>query len=129
MSDRILFIEDEPVLRETCTFALLEADFQVIEVSNCLEAILELDNLCPDLVILDEDLPVVDGWETCHLLHSAFGLPVIILGDNYSEEIWDRMLQMGADFYLRMPFSQLELVSRTRAILQRYKKKEKLSQL
>ena len=128
MSDRILLIEDEPVLRKACTLALLEANFQVVEVSNCLEAILELDNLFPDLVILDEDLPVIDGWETCHLLHRACGLPVIILGDNYSEEIWDRMLQVEADFYLRVPFSQVELVSRTRAILQRYKKKEKVSQ-
>ena len=128
MSNRILVIEDEPVLRENCTLALLEADFQVVEVSNCLEAILELDNSYPDLIILDEDLPLVDGWETCYLLHHACGLPVIILGDNYSEEIWDRMLQVGADFYLRMPFSQVELVGRIRAILQRYKKKEMISQ-
>jgi DNA-binding response OmpR family regulator len=128
MSDIILLIEDEPVLRKTCTLALLEADFQVVEVSNCLEAIMELDSLCPDLVILDEKLPLVDGWETSYLLHHACGLPIIVLGDNYGEEIWDRMLRAGADFYLRMPFSRLELVGRIRAILQRYKKRKMIPQ-
>ena len=124
MPGRILIIEDEPNLRKTLYLTLTEANFEVVEVTNCLDALLKLDDFVPDLVVLDEDLPLVDGWETCYLLHHARGLPVIILGDDFADEIWDRTLQAGADFYLRLPFNRLELKSRIKAILRRYRKNE-----
>ena len=72
-----------------------------------------------DLIIIDEDLPLLDGWEACHQLRQTFGIPVVLFGDDYDVDVWLRVLQVGADFYLRMPFSSLELAARARAIIRR----------
>ncbi len=119
--DTILVIEDEPVLMQQLTSSLSQAVFNVVGVTNYLEALLGMDDFKPDLVIMDEDLPLDDGWEACYQLHRAFGLPVILLGVNYGGDIWLRALEAGADFYLRIPFSSLELTARARAIIRRYK--------
>ncbi len=117
----IMVIEDEPVLMQQLSSSLSQAVFNVVSVTNYLEALLSLDNFQPDLVIMDENLPLVDGWEACYQLHCAFGLPVILVGADYADDAWAKALEAGADFYLRIPFSSLELTARAKAIIRRYK--------
>lgn len=121
MPDRILIIEDEPSLSKELASALTEAGFVVVNVSNYLEALSKLDELKPDMVIVDEALG--ESMEVCYQLHSTFGIAVILLGKDCGDEIWAKALvEAGADFYLRKPFSHLELAARVKAILRRYKK-------
>jgi len=120
-TDRILIIEGEPALRRELTSALTQATFIVADVANYHEALLKLE-FNPDLAIVDEVLPGGDGIEACSQLHSTFNTPVILLGSDSSGKAWMRAVEAGADFYLRKPFSYLELVVRVRAILRRYKK-------
>jgi len=123
MPDKVLIIVDEPSLNEELTSVLEGAGFSVASIPDYSKAFLELYELKPDLVILDEVLPARDGIEACSELYGIFGIPVILLGKDPSAEIWKRAVDAGADFYLRKPFSKLVLVARVKAIFRRCKGK------
>lgn len=124
MAHRILIIEDDPPLRRKLASALAEAAFKVASISDYSGMLWKLNEFKPDLVITDEELPLLDGWEACYWLHRTFGIPVIVLGRDSSDKAWARVAEAGADFYLRVPFSYLELAARVKAILRRYKKEQ-----
>jgi len=126
-TDSILIVEGEPFLRERLISSLNGSGFKVVGVVNYFEAIWRLGEFKPDLIIIDEDLPLLDGWEACYQLRQTFGIPVILLGDDYDGDVWLRAVQVGADFYLRMPFSSLELAARAKAVIRRYKWRDALS--
>ena len=75
----------------------------------------------PDIVIMDEVLPSGDGMEACYQLHGTFGILVILLGEDFSDEVWGRVMEAGADLYLLKPVRYRELVARVKAIFRRYK--------
>ena len=117
----ILIIEGEPNLRGNLASALTEVGFIVADVRDYPEALQKLDEFKPDIAIVDEALSNEDGREACYQLHSAFGIPVIVLGEDSSDEVWERVMEVEADLYLIKPFSYRELVARIKAILRRYK--------
>ena len=118
----ILIVEGKPALRIELISALTGDNFRVTDTSDYLEALWQLDESEHDLVIMNVELPLIDSWEACYWLHQAFGIPIILLGRDSSDEAWVRAVQAGADFYLREPFNCLELAARVKAILRRYKK-------
>ena len=121
MADNILIIEGDPALRTGLTSALTEAGFAVVNVPDYSELLLESDEFKPDIVIMDEVLAGGDGMEACCQLHSTFGVPVVLLGEDSSDEMWGRVMEAEADLYLIKPFSYPELIARMKAILRRYK--------
>ena len=123
----ILIIEGEPNLRRELASALTEVGFTVVDVRDYPEALLKLDELKPNMVIVDEVLPGGDGMEVCYQLHSTFGIPIVLLGEDSSDEMWERVMEAEADLYLIKPFSYRELAARVKAILRRYKAKGKMS--
>ena len=127
MTDSILIIEGEPNLRRELASALTEVGFTVVDVRDYPEALLKLDEFKPNMVIVDEVLPGGDGMEVCYQLHSTFGIPIVLLGEDSSDEMWERVMEAEADLYLIKPFSYRELAARVKAILRRYKAKEKIS--
>jgi len=118
----ILIIEGEPTLRARLTSTLTKAGFVVADVADYPEALAKLDEFSPDMAIVDEVLPGGDGKYACSQLHSAFGIPVILLGKDSSGEAWMAAVQAGADFYFTKPSPHQELVTRVKAILRRYKR-------
>jgi len=123
----ILIIEGEPNLRRELASTLTEVGFTVVDVRDYPEALLKLDELKPNMVIVDEVLPGGDGMEVCYQLHSTFGIPIVLLGEDSSDEMWERVMEAEADLYLIKPFSYRELAARVKAILRRYKAKGKMS--
>jgi len=118
--DRILIIDTESSLGEELVPALAEAGFSVARISSYPEAMLSLEVLKPDIIILNHTSE--ENLEACHQLHTTSGLPVILLGEDYSDSIWRRaMIVAEAEFYVRKPFCMEELVARMKAILRRYK--------
>jgi two-component system response regulator RegX3 len=119
VTQRILLVDDEADIVETVSWALRRDGF-VVEVrydgETALEAALAEQF---DLVILDIMLPRLSGTEVCRRLRAESDVPIIMLTARDSEV--DRVLglELGADDYVTKPFSNAELVSRTRALLRR----------
>lgn len=122
MSDRILIIEDRPASDKGLTSALTEAGFSVASVPGYPEVLLKLDDLKPDVIIVDGLLPGRDDIEVCSQLRDTFGVPIVLLGEDSSDEMWERVMESEADLYQIKPFSCLALVARVKAILRRYKR-------
>ncbi len=116
-----MVVEEDATLRNELNSVLSEAVFGVTGCANYLEALFKLDEFKPDLVILDEVLPLVNGWEACYQLRWILGVPAILIGKSSGDDAWVRALRVGADFYLRIPFSYTVLTARVKAILRRYK--------
>jgi len=122
MTDRILVIGGDPSLRNELVSVFSEADFTVDNVSDYPEALSKLDESKPDIIVMDAVLPNRDGIEACSELHDTFGIPVVLLGEDSTDETWERVTEAGADFYQVKPCGYRSLVARVKAILRRYKK-------
>ena len=119
MNERILVVEDSEAILDAVTDALAAEGFQVQGASDGRVG-LETAQADPfDLVILDLMLPGLSGTEICRRLRAESAVPIIMLTARDSEA--DRVLglEIGADDYITKPFSEVELVSRVRAILRR----------
>ena len=98
----------------------LEHDgFDVIEAHRGLQAIQNIREKMPDLVILDIMLPDMDGFEVLQIIREGSSVPVIMLTARGEEDDRIRGLELGADDYVTKPFSPRELGSRVKAVLRR----------
>lgn len=118
----VLLVEDEPAQREVLAYNLEAEGFRVIPASNGEEALLLVEEEAPDLVLLDWMLPNVSGIEVCRQLKGRPGtrsLPILMLSARSEEVDRVRGLETGADDYVVKPYSIVELMARTRALLRR----------
>jgi two-component system KDP operon response regulator KdpE len=116
---RILVVDDEPRMVRFIRLNLEHDGFQVSEASSGTQALEQLRNQLPDLVLLDIMLPDLDGFETLSMIREFSSVPVIMVTAKGEESERVRGLELGADDYIPKPFSPRELVSRIRAVLRR----------
>jgi two-component system, OmpR family, response regulator len=119
MAKSILIADDDPHIREVLAFALDKAGLAARSVEDG-EAVLEaVAHSAPDLIILDINMPKMDGLEVCRRLRADSNIPILFLSSR-DDEI-DRVLgiELGADDYVVKPFSPREVVARVTAILRR----------
>ncbi len=119
---RLVLVEDDPDLSTTLGIALERDGYQVARFSTGRDGLEGILDSPPDLVILDLNLPDLDGLGVCRELRetpAVADLPIIILTARVTES--DRVLglDLGADDYITKPFSLRELRSRIRALLRR----------
>lgn len=117
---RILVADDDPAVRESLRRSLSFNGYQVTLASDGTEALTAAADPAPDLVLLDVNMPGVDGLEVCRRIRaSGSDVPVLILTARV--EVGDRVLGLdaGADDYLPKPFALEELLARIRALLRR----------
>jgi len=113
-------VDDDPSVRDSLRRSLEFNGYEVSTADNGQLALEALDNVAPDAVILDVNMPVMDGLEACRQLRAAgHDLPVLML--TAREDVRDRVLGLdaGADDYLPKPFALEELLARLRALLRR----------
>jgi DNA-binding response OmpR family regulator len=115
----ILIVDDEPRIRDFVRMNLEMEHYRVLEASNGLEALEQLREFLPDLIVLDVMMPEMDGFETLKAIREVSTVPVIMLTVRQSEQDRIHGLDLGADDYLAKPFSPRELLSRIRALLRR----------
>lgn len=118
-SKQVLIIENEPSLREELVFAFYQAGFLVSAVTDFYNAFLKLHELKIDLIIMESFLPSDDGFEICRDFHNIFNVPIILLGQDSRDEVWEKVMEAGADHYEVKPCKYLALVARAKAILRR----------
>jgi DNA-binding response OmpR family regulator len=115
----ILVVEDDLALSDVISFTLRRAGFAVATAydgESALESWLALD---PRLVLLDLNLPKLDGLALCRRIRAESKTPIIILSVQGNDETIVAGLELGADDYIVKPFSPTQLVARIRAVLRR----------
>jgi two-component system phosphate regulon response regulator PhoB len=117
-----LIVEDEAPLVELIRYNLVKEGYEVATATDGEEALLQIEERQPDLVLLDWMLPKLSGIEVCRRLRGKAetrNLPIIMLTARGEESDRIRGLDTGADDYLTKPFSMSELTARIRAVLRR----------
>jgi two-component system alkaline phosphatase synthesis response regulator PhoP len=115
----ILVIDDEPKIVKQAQDYLVRAGFRVLTAGDGKAALATARHERPDLIVLDLNLPEMDGLDVCRALRRESDVPIIMLTARVEET--DRLigLELGADDYITKPFSPRELVARVRAVLRR----------
>ena len=124
---RVLVVDDEPRMIHFIRLNLEHDGYEVIEATSGTEALENLRDRMPDLILLDVMMPEMDGFETLQLLREISTVPVIMLTAKGEEEDRVRGLELGADDYITKPFSPREMVSRVRAVIRRTETPSSLS--
>lgn len=119
MNGTILVVDDEPKIVQQARDYLEKDGFRVLTASNGEMALTHARRERPDLIVLDLNLPGMDGLEVCRALRRQSDVPIIMLTARVDET--DRLigLELGADDYITKPFSPRELAARVRAVLRR----------
>lgn len=118
----IYVVEDDDNIREIETIALKNSNYLVKSFAQASEFYRAMDDILPDLVLLDVMLPDESGYEIVKRLRSQSQtrhLPVIMVTAKTSEMDMVKGLDDGADDYIKKPFSVMELLSRVKALLRR----------
>lgn len=124
MSKKVLIVDDEPAQIRLASQVLASGGFNVLKASSGQEAVRQVYENKPDLVLLDVMMPEIDGWQTCRLIREATDIPVIMMtGKRNSEDDIVRGLECGADEYLAKPVGNRELMARVKASLRRAEKR------
>ncbi len=122
MTPYILVVEDEDALATLLQYNLEKEGYRVGVAGDGEEALTQVDERLPDVVVLDWMLPKVSGIEVCRRLRASAktrNLPIIMLTARGEESDRVRGLDTGADDYLVKPFAMTELTARLRAVLRR----------
>ncbi len=119
MPSQVLVVDDDPHIRQLLVFALEKAGLSATEAGDGEAALEAVARQAPDLVVLDINMPKLDGLEVCRRLRAKGDLPILLLSSR-DDEI-DRVLgiELGGDDCVVKPFSPREVVARVQAILRR----------
>lgn len=116
----ILIVDDDPHIRELLRVFLKKEGFDTYEASDGEEALVKLEQVKVDLVILDIMMPKMDGWQLCEELRDYYDIPILMLTAKGETSQKIKGFQLGTDDYLVKPFEPMELVMRVKALLKRY---------
>lgn len=119
--NKILLVEDEPKVCELIKAYLVKDGYDVVIAGDGKTAVEQAQSYKPDLILLDLNLPELDGLEVCRIVRKESNVPIIMLTAR-DEEV-DKVvgLEIGADDYVTKPFSPRELAARVSAVLRRYR--------
>jgi DNA-binding response OmpR family regulator len=119
MSAKILVVDDDADLLDVVCYVLRRQQFTVVTATDGLEALAVFEREEPDLVILDVNLPGLDGFEVLRRLRTQGTTPIIMLTVRAEDTDVVGALRLGADEYVTKPFSTSQLVARVQALLRR----------
>jgi two-component system KDP operon response regulator KdpE len=115
----ILVVDDDPGIRESLSKELRSADYETVTASDGREGLASVKSRAPDLILTDLAMPVSDGYELISAVRAASRTPIIVVSVRGGDPDIVRALDLGADDYVRKPFSVAELLARIRAQLRR----------
>ena len=116
---KILVVEDDLSLSDILAFTLRRAGYDVVTAYDGIVALQLWQAEKPDLVVLDLNLPKLDGLDVCRQIRSQAQTPIIILSVRSGDEAVVKGLELGADDYVVKPFSPNQLVARIQAVSRR----------
>jgi DNA-binding response OmpR family regulator len=116
---KALIVDDDRVLADVLAFTLRRAGFEIVLAHDGETALQRFAEELPDLVVLDVNMPRLDGFAVCRRLRQLSDTPIILLTVRGEEDDIVRGLELGADDYMTKPFSPRQLVARAQAVLRR----------
>ena len=116
---KALVVDDDRVLSDVLAFTLRREGFQVIQAHDGEAALQSWAEESPDLVVLDVNLPKLDGFRVCQRIREQGDTPIVLLTVRGEEDDIVHGFELGADDYVTKPFSPRQLVARARAVLRR----------
>ena len=120
MEKKILVVDDEKPIADILQFNLKKEGYDVYCAYDGNEAVKMVEEIVPDLILLDIMLPLRDGMEVCREVRKKYEMPIIMLTAKDSEIDKVLGLELGADDYVTKPFSTRELIARVKANLRRH---------
>src|SRR5215208_4442582 len=118
-SASVLVVDDDPDVRALVSTLLVRAGYQVAEAPDGRAALKALYAERPDLVVLDVNMPDLDGWALLERIRELSDVPVVMLSARGEELEKVRALRAGADDYVTKPFGRQELLARVESVLRR----------
>ena len=115
----ILIVDDDQDVLKLLNDTLETEGFDTVVVADGDSALTLLQDIDPDLVILDTTMPGFDGYQTLDLIREQSNVPVIMLSASYEAASLQKALSLGADDYVKKPFSTRSLMARIQAKLRR----------
>ena len=115
---RILAVDDEPAILSLLRRILEPEGYEVVTAANGEQALALLEEAKLDLVLLDIMMPGLDGFQLLDRIRQRCDVPVIVLTARHEATTEHEALRLGADDYMRKPFSSRELLARIRAKLE-----------
>lgn len=116
---KVLVVEDDLQLASILALTLRQAGYLVLQAYDGATALRLWADEAPDLVILDLNLPAMDGFEVCRRIRSESDVPIVMLTVRGAEDDVVHGLELGADDYITKPFSPRALVARIKAVMRR----------
>ena len=116
---KVLVVDDDVDLLDLMTYALRREGYNVLAAVDGQQALQRWESENPDIVLLDGNLPKIDGFEVCRRIRHESKTPIIMLTARDEEEDILRGLQIGADDYMTKPFSAKQLAARMKAVMRR----------
>jgi two-component system KDP operon response regulator KdpE len=116
---RILLVDDEVSIQRAVAPLMRSRGYEVDVAGTGTDALAQVEQRSPDLVVLDLGLPDLEGTEVCRRIRSTSSVPIIVLSARGSESDKVSALDLGADDYVTKPFSPEELLARIRVALRR----------
>ncbi|EOT44859.1 response regulator YycF [Enterococcus columbae] len=116
---KILVVDDEKPISDIVKFNLAKEGYEVFSAYDGEEALQKVEEIQPDLILLDLMLPKIDGLEVAREVRKTYDMPIIMVTAKDSEIDKVLGLELGADDYVTKPFSNRELVARVKANLRR----------
>lgn len=120
MTKKVLIVDDEPNIVAALEFLLQKNGYEVKVAANGEEALAQLDDFSPDLVLLDVMVPKMSGYEVCQRMRAQpkwNGIKIVMLSARGREVEVSKGMSLGADLYVTKPFSSAELVATIRKLL------------
>ena len=122
---KILIVDDDNNIAELISLYLTKECYDTRIVNDGEEALIAFEQYNPNLILLDLMLPGIDGYQVCREIRAKSNTPIIML--SAKGEVFDKVLglELGADDYILKPFDSKELVARVKAVLRRYRSRQK----
>ncbi len=116
---KALIVDDDRVLADVVAFTLRREGFQITLAYDGETALQRWAEEQPDLIVLDVNMPKLDGFAVCRCIRSQAETPILLLTVRGEEDDIVHGLELGADDYITKPFSPRQLVARAQAVLRR----------
>ncbi len=116
---KALIVDDDRVLADLLAFTLRREGFEVVQARDGEAALRRWMEEEPDIIVLDVNMPKLDGFGVCRRIRAQADTPIIMLTVRGEEDDIVRGLELGADDYIPKPFSPRQLVARMHAVLRR----------